>query len=141
MSEIPASENTTIVMSQNAILEASRLQTQNPDFQGKDLRLYLEGKGCDGFFYGVTFDDATQSDHHFLQHSEDLSIKIDLLVDPDTLQFVEGCLIDWANDERGKGFIVNNPNQRAFRGKFFKRESWREKLLQGPAATAANQSH
>jgi iron-sulfur cluster assembly accessory protein len=106
-----------------------RFQRENSEFRGKELRLYLEGKGCDGFYYGVTFDDATSNDIRFEQCDQGTATKIvDLVVDPDTLQFVEGVKIDWADDERGRGFLVDNPNQKAFRGKFFKRESWKRKL-------------
>ena len=89
--------------------------------RGEDLlqlRLYIEGKGCDGFYYGVSFDQATSEDSHF----EDLGVKI--IVDKDTLRFCDGSTIDWVDDERGKGFLVDNPNHNKFRGKFFRRKNW-----------------
>lgn len=109
--------------------QALLLQKTNESFVGKPLRLYLEGKGCDGFYYGVTFDAATAEDLHFAQHG------VDVVVDPATMQFVEGAEIEWVDDERGKGFLVNNPSQKAYRGKFFKRASWQDKLV--PKATQA----
>ena len=122
-------ESKNIVLTSAAQHAVKIFQAENQDFAGKELRLYLDGKGCDGFYYGVTFDNAESNDLRFEQRDEATQQKIiDVVVDPDTLQFVEGSIIDWNEDERGRGFLVENPNQRAFRGKFFKRESWKEKL-------------
>lgn len=112
-----------------ALLQAIHLKETTSEFSGKDLRLYLEGKGCDGFYYGVTFDDATPEDLRFPQTLEgQVEASVVVIVDPDTMQFVDGSVIEWVDDERGRGFLVENPGQKQFRGKFFKRSSWREKL-------------
>jgi iron-sulfur cluster insertion protein len=111
-----------ITLSPLAIKEAVRLQHENSDFSKKSLRLYLEGKGCDGFYYGVTFDDATTEDIHYPNES------IDVIVDPKTLTYTNGSIINWIDDERGKGFLVANPSQTNFRGKFYKQSSWLEKF-------------
>ena len=87
------------------------------------LRLYLEGKGCDGFYYGVAFDHPAPSDHHFQQG------KVDLIVDAESLRFVTGSTIDWVDDKRGRGFLVDNPAHRKYRGKFYKKSFWQKQLL------------
>jgi iron-sulfur cluster assembly accessory protein len=112
-----------IHLTESAAVAARELQLSNPDFANGSLRLYLDGKGCDGFYYGVTFDQATPTDIQFT--SQELTI----LVDPDTIEFVDGSTITWVDDERGKGFLVENPNHRRFRGKFYKRSAWQQKLL------------
>ena len=110
----------------------------------KSLRLYLEGKGCDGFYYGVTFDEPSIEDVRFSQFNQvSNDFLIDIVVDPETLQFVEGSEIEWVDDDRGRGFLVNNPNQKSYRGKFFKREAWKAKLTgqlpkTEPTKTAVN---
>jgi iron-sulfur cluster insertion protein len=111
-----------VTLTENAVKQAVRLKNANGDLQSKSLRLYLEGKGCDGFYYGVSFDTATAVDIAFC------SPDIDVIVDPETLGFVKGAIIDWIDDERGQGFIVENPNHRKFRGKFFKRQDWQARL-------------
>ena len=108
-------EVSTIQLTENALAAAVDLARQ-PDHVDKSLRLYIDGKGCDGFYYGVCFDDAAADDKKFLHGS------IELIVDQETLIYVEGSTIDWVDDERGKGFLVNNPNHRKFRGKFFRRK-------------------
>ena len=124
-----------IQMTERAIHKALELQKESSEWQPKQLRLYLEGKGCDGFFYGVTFDEASETDLRFLQEKEGLSLE--LLVDPDAHPFVENVLVDWVEDTRGTGFFIHNPDQRKFRGKFFKRPAWQEQLAQKREATAA----
>ena len=92
------------------------------------LRLYLEGKGCDGFFYGVCLDQNQEDDLVFSHSYKSESRKVDIVVDPKTWEFVQGSTIDWVDDSRGQGFLVTNPSHRAYRGKFFKREVWQRKL-------------
>ena len=111
-----------IALTKEAIHQTKRLQAEKPDYEGKPLRLYLEGKGCDGFYYGVTFDKQEGGDLEF--HQEGVS----LVVDAATLQFTNGSTIEWVDDERGQGYLVNNPRQNSFRGKFYKQEYWKSRL-------------
>ncbi len=98
------------------------------------LRLYLSGKGCDGFEYGVSFDDPAEDDL-ICQPSDQEKQNVDdkdrlcFIVDPETAEFVNGSEISWVDDERGKGFLVENPKHKRFRGKFFKDDQWRRKIF------------
>ena len=109
----------------DAVTAAIRFQEETPQFRGLPLRLYFAGKGCDGFEYGVTFDQAEKDDARFDWGA------VQIVVDEKTLPFVEGSIIDWVDDDRGRGFLVNNPGHRKFRGKFYKRSNWQERLLGG----------
>ena len=109
-----------IRLTDEACSNASRLAEAHP---GQALRLYLEGKGCDGFYYGICFDTIRQDDHHYPQDHG-----VTVVVDPDTITFVHGSTVEWIDDERGQGFLVNNPHHRKFRGKFFKRQAWQDHL-------------
>jgi len=121
--QIENSETSALISLSTGAQEAAlTLAQQNPQFSGKPLRLYLDGKGCDGFYYGVTFDDATDEDIHIQQG------QIDIIVDPKTLEFVKGSIINWIDDERGRGFLVENPRHRKFRGKFYKKKAWQDRL-------------
>jgi iron-sulfur cluster assembly accessory protein len=113
----------SIKFTPSAIEQAKDLEATVKKYSGKPLRLYLDGKGCDGFFYGVCFDEHRQGDEVIEQDA------VTLVVDQETYQFVEGSTIDWVDDERGAGFLVENPNHKKFRGKFFKRKQWQERLL------------
>ncbi|SME89588.1 HesB/IscA family protein [Pseudobacteriovorax antillogorgiicola] len=111
-----------IFITEEARQNAITMQSSNDNFRNLPLRLYLEGKGCDGFYYGVTFDEKTEQDLEFPQ--ENLLV----ICDPDTLEFCSGSTITWVDDERGRGFLVENPQHRKFRGKFYKRQAWQDKL-------------
>lgn len=115
-------------MTEKAVSAAVTLRNGNPDWHGLDLRVYLSGKGCDGFDYGVTFDQKEERDV-----AVDCG-EVTTIIDPDTLQFVRGSTIEWVDDERGRGFLVENPNHKKFRGKFYKRKGWQERLQGGPAS-------
>ena len=114
----------TITFSDEAVLEANKLKSLNSQYFGLGLRVYLAGKGCDGFEYGVCFDEKSETDKVF-NHGE-----LEVLCDKDSWKFLEGATVSWVNDERGSGFIVNNPNHRKFRGKFYQKQSWQEKFAQ-----------
>jgi iron-sulfur cluster assembly accessory protein len=113
-----------------ALLKAQELQREFPRYRNLPLRLYIEGKGCDGFTYGVTFDALSPDDHVF-----DLE-GLTCVIDPQTLVFCRDSEIHWVDDER-TGFLVENPHQRHFRGKFYKRKAWVERLQgQGPSSSS-----
>ena len=69
------------------------------------LRLAVTGGGCSGFQYTFTLDDTRMDD--------DLVIERDgatVLVDPMSLDFLQGAELDFADDLIGAAFKVNNPN-------------------------------
>lgn len=115
-------EEAHIYLTPGALAQALELQRTTPEYSGLPLRLYIEGKGCDGFYYGVNFDKAEPDDLHF---SID---ELECIVDNRTLLFCKGSTIDWVDDERGKGFLVENPKEKSFRGKFYKKSTWRTRL-------------
>ncbi len=100
------------------------LRTDKAEYRGLPLRVYIDGKGCDGFYYGVTFDTKAAEDFSF--NSEN----IEIIVDPNSLSFLFGSVIDWVNDVRGTGFLVQNPNHERYRGKFYKKKAWTQALVQ-----------
>lgn len=70
------------------------------------LRVYVAGRTCSGFQYGMALDnEPRQTDSSF--ESEGLK----LLVDEESMQHMAGSIVDYIDDERGKGFMVDNPNQ------------------------------
>lgn len=113
---------TQFTMTATALEKARDLQSQTEAYQGLPLRLYIEGKGCDGFYYGVSFD---------AKEADDFEFEIDGLacvIDERTQLFCKGSQIDWIDDERGQGFLVENPKEKNFRGKFYKKSTWRTRL-------------
>jgi iron-sulfur cluster assembly accessory protein len=101
-------ENTqvnTIEISPNAIQVVKELIAQNNLDDTYALRIYVAGRSCSGYQYGMALDNKPQeTDSTF----EDGGIK--LLIDEVSIQYMLGSKIDYINDERGKGFLVDNPN-------------------------------
>ncbi|MGQ9751037.1 MAG: iron-sulfur cluster insertion protein ErpA [Thermoanaerobaculaceae bacterium] len=75
-----------------------------PEANGKALRIFVEGGGCSGFQYGFTFDDRQDGDTVIEAHG------ITVLVDPLSAQYLTGATVDFIEDFRGSGFVVENPN-------------------------------
>lgn len=107
----------------DAALAQAKLMAADPERVGMALRFYIDGKGCDGFFYGVAFDQPTARDIAYEQNG------LRLIVDPESLRFMHASLVEWVDDERGRGFLVSNPNHKRYRGKFYKKSAWKDKLV------------
>lgn len=70
----------------------------------KCLRVFVESGGCSGFQYGMSFDEPKPADARF--ESEGVPI----LLDPASLAYLDGSLIDFDDGLQGKGFEIKNPN-------------------------------
>lgn len=80
------------------------LASQDADTSVAGLRVGVRGGGCSGFQYQLAFDEQRDSDVVFESHG------LKLLVDGESLQFVQGSTIDYEESLQGAGFKVNNPN-------------------------------
>lgn len=70
----------------------------------KKLRVFVEGGGCSGFQYGMSFD-LPKPDDQVLDTEG-----VQLLVDPTSLAYLAGTSIDFDDGLQGKGFEIRNPN-------------------------------
>jgi iron-sulfur cluster assembly protein len=80
------------------------LASQQADIATAGLRVGVRGGGCSGFQYQLAFDDQHDGDVVF----EDNGLRI--LVDAQSLPYVDGSSIDYVDSLQGAGFQVNNPN-------------------------------
>ena len=71
---------------------------------GAGLRVGVRGGGCSGFQYALALDEARDDDQIFEDHG------IRLIVDPMSLQYVDGSVVDYTESLMGAGFEVKNPN-------------------------------
>jgi iron-sulfur cluster assembly protein len=72
------------------------------------LRLGVKEGGCSGFSYGMGFDDE--------QHDTDTAMQVEglkVVVDQDSLRYLNGLEIDFKEAGMGGGFTINNPNASA----------------------------
>lgn len=92
-----------ITLTEAAVRQLQTLIAEKGD-ASKGLRLYVEKGGCAGMQYGMTLDDAREADQIF-PHGE-----VRVIVDPQSLQFLQGTEVDYCDDLTGTGFRLKNPN-------------------------------
>ena len=71
------------------------------------IRIAIQGGGCSGFQYSITFDDLREGDE-VSEASEGSAAKV--FVDPMSLMYLDGSTIDWIESLEGSGFKIDNPN-------------------------------
>jgi iron-sulfur cluster assembly accessory protein len=71
--------------------------------KGKALRLRVAPSGCAGYEYQIGFDQKAPADAVLPQAG------FDVIVDPDSLKFIDAATIDYAEDESSSGFRIQNP--------------------------------
>lgn len=76
----------------------------NPELM---LRVYISGGGCSGFQYGFSFDESREEDDLAVQKEG-----VTVLVDPLSLQYLQGAEIDYAESLAGAQFVIRNPHAR-----------------------------
>lgn len=70
-----------------------------------NVRVSVQGGGCSGLMYQLTFDDSVQASDEIF---EDKNVKI--LVDKKSLLYLLGTTLDFSDGLNGKGFQFINPN-------------------------------
>lgn len=71
------------------------------------LRVFILGGGCSGFQYGFTFDAKKDEDEAVVTDG------VTLVVDPLSLQYLNGAEIDYSSDHFASQFTIRNPNVQA----------------------------
>lgn len=77
--------------------------TDNPD-GSKGLRLAVTGGGCSGLSYKIEFGNPKDKDN--VLTFGDLKV----LIDPKSVIYLKGIVLDFKDGLQGKGFIFDNPN-------------------------------
>lgn len=93
-----------IDITESAIKRLSTLLKDEEDKNTK-LRIYITGGGCSGFQYGFTFD-SNKSDDDLIIEKESISI----VVDPMSMQYLIGSVLDFTEGLEGSRFVIKNPN-------------------------------
>jgi iron-sulfur cluster assembly protein len=101
-----AAETTTIDVTETAAEQAlDLLNGEDMDTDVAGLRLFVQQGGCAGLSYGMRFDlepeeDDTVYEYHGLR----------VFVDPASMNYIEGSVLDFETGLQGAGFHVENPN-------------------------------
>lgn len=101
MLQSPKTLNITLT---NKAAEKVKAAMEKQGKKDSGLRLYVSGGGCSGFQYGLTFDERNEADHVIESRG------VNILVDEQSAQYLDGSEIDYVESVMGEGFMVNNPN-------------------------------
>jgi iron-sulfur cluster assembly protein len=69
------------------------------------LRLFVQQGGCAGLSYGMRFDIEPEEDDEIFEHHG-----LRVFVDPASMNYVEGSVVDFEDGLQAEGFHVENPN-------------------------------
>lgn len=69
------------------------------------IRVGVEGGGCSGLMYQLTFDDQIGDDDKEFQ---DNGVKV--VMDKKSVLYLVGTTLDYSGGLNGKGFVFTNPN-------------------------------
>ncbi len=97
-------EQSLITITAKALDEIRTIsQNENPD-GNKGLRLAVTGGGCSGLSYKIEFGEEKPKDN-ILNFGG-----VRVLVDPKSLIYLKGIVLDFKDGLNGKGFSFDNPN-------------------------------
>lgn len=101
---IPTGPTPSLIFSDAAAAKVSQLiqEEANPNLK---LRVFVSGGGCSGFQYGFTFDENVEEGDTTIVNQG-----VTLLIDPMSIQYLNGAEIDYREDMDGAQFVIRNPN-------------------------------
>ena len=70
----------------------------------KGLRLAVTGGGCSGLSYKIEFSDQREKDNILSFDG------VKVFIDPKSLIYLKGIVLDFKDGLNGKGFVFDNPN-------------------------------
>jgi iron-sulfur cluster assembly protein len=116
-----AFENIPITLTPRAVEEVKFHLEQLGESEGSTrLRIYVAGGGCSGLQYGMALDpDQDETDTvipTLMQFERDgetvkeLIPAFECIVDPMSLKYIKGSIVDYVETPMGGGFKVENPN-------------------------------
>ncbi|MDX1746002.1 MAG: iron-sulfur cluster assembly accessory protein [Halobacteriales archaeon] len=95
-----------VVVTEEAAEQAlDLLSGEGYDTDVAGLRLFVQQGGCAGLSYGMRFDDEPEDDDRITEHHG-----LRLFVDPASIRYVGGSVLDFEGGLQGAGFHVENPN-------------------------------
>ena len=72
---------------------------------GAALRVFVQGGGCSGLSYGMSIEeDITDADEKLE------CFGVNIVVDPMSVQYLDGARVDYVTTMMGGGFKIENPN-------------------------------
>ena len=92
-----------VALSENAVRRVAKILAS--EAPGTALRVSVEGGGCSGFQYKYDLVTEREPDDLALGREDAL-----VLIDPMSVQYLAGSVIDFVDDLMGQSFQIRNPN-------------------------------
>jgi iron-sulfur cluster assembly protein len=93
-----------ITLTEKAAAQVARVKLENNIPADHGLRLGVKGGGCSGLSYVLGFDEKpNEKDRVFTVRG------VTVFVDPKSLFYLGGTVLDFSDGLNGKGFVFNNP--------------------------------
>jgi len=93
-----------ILLTNKAIEQVKKLKSENNIPENHGLRLGVKGGGCSGLTYVLAFDEKPKESDKILEVEG-----VTVFVDPKSLFYLSGTVLDFSDGLNGKGFVFNNP--------------------------------
>jgi len=73
---------------------------------GATLRVWVAGLGCSGYRYGMGVDEKQPEEGDQIFESNGIRV----VVDPQSLSYMDGSTVNWVDEQDNSGFAIDNPN-------------------------------
>ena len=93
-----------ITLTDRAVTKVKELLAEQND-EKLALRVFITQGGCDGYSYGMTFDDAQDAEDQIFERGG-----VRVLVDKTSSRLLAGAEIDYVTSVTSQGFAIRNPN-------------------------------
>jgi iron-sulfur cluster insertion protein len=94
---------TTIEFTPEAATKLQQLRADDP--KRAYLRLYVSGRSCCSFMYGLAFDEHADETDAITQ-----AAGLKVAIDAQSLPYCDGAKVEWVDGPEGTGFLVRNPS-------------------------------
>ncbi len=85
--------------------EAIRNLMNERNLEDCALRIYISGASCAGFQYGMALEKNVRQEDYV---SEQYGVRV--VVDEISINYLIGATIDFVDDSKVRGFLIQNPN-------------------------------
>jgi iron-sulfur cluster insertion protein len=89
----------------DAALERVRALIREEGKPALKLRVFIEGGGCSGFQYGFRLDEQRADEDRVFDRDG-----VEVLVDPLSMQYLDGAEVDYVEQLSGAQLVIHNPN-------------------------------
>jgi iron-sulfur cluster assembly protein len=98
-------ENTPVLTVTPLAAQTVKSLLAEKQLAGHALRVFVAGGGCSGMQYGMAFEENPQPMDEVFEVDG-----IQVVVDPNSMDYLRGATIDYVDNLMGGGFRIDNPN-------------------------------